>query len=70
VSSAPKWSGAISPGQVVVRIDPRYFRPTEVDVLQADIGKLRRLLNWEPKTRFKELVKIMVEADLHEEGKR
>jgi GDPmannose 4,6-dehydratase len=46
-----------------VKIDPRYFRPTEVDHLIGDASKARRVLGWEPKTSFRELVKIMVEAD-------
>jgi GDPmannose 4,6-dehydratase len=46
-----------------VRIDPRYFRPAEVDVLLGDSSKAERILGWKPKTTFKELVKIMVEAD-------
>jgi GDPmannose 4,6-dehydratase len=67
VSVAQKWSSEVAIGQVVVRIDPRYFRPTEVDVLKADTRKLRQMLNWEPKVCFSELVKIMVEADLNGE---
>lgn len=47
-----------------VRIDPRYFRPTEVDFLMADASKARRELNWEPRVYFKDLVRIMVDADL------
>jgi len=50
--------------QDYVRIDPRYFRPTEVDYLLADPTKARELLGWEPKIRFHELVRIMVDADL------
>ena len=47
-----------------VVIDPRYFRPTEVDLLLGDASKAKRLLGWEPKVKFKELVRIMVEAEL------
>jgi len=47
-----------------VKTDPRYFRPTEVDVLLADPRKARQVLGWEPKVRFKELVQMMVDADL------
>ncbi len=47
-----------------VEIDPRYFRPTEVESLLADITKARETLGWEPKVRFHELVKIMVDADM------
>lgn len=52
-----------SNGKQVVEIDPRYFRPTEVDILQGDYSKAKTLLGWEPKTTFKELVRLMVEAD-------
>jgi len=51
-------------GKILVEINPRYFRPTEVDLLIGDYSKAKRELGWEPKVRFKELVKIMVEADL------
>ena len=54
--------------QDYVRIDPKYFRPTEVDYLQADASKARDMLGWEPKVRFKDLVRIMVDADLELEG--
>jgi GDPmannose 4,6-dehydratase len=47
-----------------VEIDPRYYRPTEVDALQGDITKAREQLSWEPEVRFAELVKIMVDADI------
>lgn len=47
-----------------VEIDPRYFRPTEVDYLLSDPSKAREKLGWEPKVRFHELVRIMVDADL------
>lgn len=51
-----------------VRIDPRYFRPTEVDVLLADASRAESLLDWKPKIKFKDLVKIMVDADLEKAG--
>jgi len=47
-----------------VEIDPRYFRPTEVDFLQGDATKVRQLLGWQPRVKFRELVRIMVDADL------
>ena len=47
-----------------VTIDPRYYRPSEVDLLCGDPAKARRLLNWEPTTSFAELVRLMVDADL------
>ena len=51
-----------------VRIDPRYFRPTEAEVLIADASKARRELGWKPKVTFKELVRIMVDADMEALG--
>lgn len=47
-----------------VEIDPRYYRPAEVDLLIGDFSKARRVLGWEPKTRFADLVKLMVDADV------
>ena len=47
-----------------VEIDPRYFRPAEVDLLIGDYAKARRQLGWEPKTKFADLVKLMVDADV------
>lgn len=47
-----------------VKIDPRYYRPTEVDVLQADPAKAMNKLGWEPRVFFKDLVRIMVDADI------
>lgn len=51
-----------------VRIDPRYFRPTEVDLLLGDASKARKILKWKPKVKFRELVKIMLNSDLKEAG--
>jgi GDPmannose 4,6-dehydratase len=47
-----------------VEIDPRYFRPSEVDVLLGDPSKAREKLGWEPRVGFEELVRIMVDADM------
>jgi GDPmannose 4,6-dehydratase len=47
-----------------VRHDPRYERPAEVDLLMGDPSKAKKILNWEPKVRFHELVRIMVDADM------
>src|SRR5665647_1629254 len=49
-----------------VEIDPKYFRPTEVDYLLGDAGKARRVLGWEPRVSFRELVRLMVDADLQD----
>jgi len=56
-------------GDIVVRIDPRYFRPTEVDILLGDPSKAKAKLGWKPKVSFDELVKIMVEEDIKEAQK-
>jgi len=58
-----------STGKVVIEIDPAYFRPAEVDLLIGDYSKAKRILGWEPKTRFYELVKLMAEADFEEQKK-
>lgn len=51
-----------------VRIDPKYFRPTEVDVLIADAGKAGKVLKWKPQITFNDLVRIMLDADLRAAG--
>ncbi len=56
----------LKPGTCVVSIDPRYFRPTEVDVLLGDPTKAKTKLGWSPGTSFDGLVREMVEADLSE----
>jgi GDPmannose 4,6-dehydratase len=53
-----------STGQVVVEVDPRYFRPTEVDTLLGDPSKARAKLGWHHKTSFDQLVRDMVDADI------
>ena len=57
-----------------VQIDPKYFRPAEVDLLIGDYSKAKQKLGWEPKTRFQDLAKLMVDADIqrlkeHREGR-
>ena len=47
-----------------VEIDPRYFRPTEVDCLQGDASKARKKLNWRPKVHFQQLIRLMVDSDM------
>ncbi len=51
-----------------VREDPRYFRPTEVDVLTAEPSKAKNILKWEPKITFRELIHIMIDADMRKAG--
>jgi GDPmannose 4,6-dehydratase len=67
-----KWSGKgvdeigvdAKSGQTLVKIDPTYFRPTEVDLLIGDATKAHTKLGWKPKITFAELVKDMVTSDL------
>ncbi len=56
--------GTDSNGKVIVRVDPRYFRPTEVETLLGDATKARQRLGWVPKTTFQQLVEEMARADL------
>lgn len=51
-------------GKVIVKVDPNYYRPTEVDFLLGNAAKAKKILNWEPKTNFQQLIKIMIAADL------
>jgi len=51
-----------------VKIDPRYFRPTEVECLIANSSKAKKTLGWKPKIGFKELIKIMIDADMRKAG--
>jgi GDPmannose 4,6-dehydratase len=50
-------------GDVIVKVDPRYYRPTEVETLLGDPSRARDKLGWTPKTSLQELVKEMIEAD-------
>lgn len=64
-SSAPKTQNPkLKTGDVVVRIDPRYYRPTEVESLLGDPNKAREKLGWTPKTTFREMIREMTLADL------
>jgi GDPmannose 4,6-dehydratase len=51
-------------GKVIVEVDPRYFRPNEVDLLLGDASKARKILKWKPKVTFKELAALMAKEDL------
>jgi GDPmannose 4,6-dehydratase len=72
-----KWNGSgvdetgtdMATGKIIIRVDPRYFRPTEVETLLGDSTKAREKLGWIPKISFKELVKEMVACDLNEAKK-
>ena len=71
-SLSPTFPPALKPGKIIVQIDPRYFRPTEVERLQGDYSKARKKLGWKPRVSFRGLVKMMVDADIRalEEVKR
>jgi GDPmannose 4,6-dehydratase len=56
-------------GRILVRVDPRYHRPTEVDTLLGDAAKARRKLNWQPQISFDEMIAAMVAADFREAQK-
>jgi len=64
--SGPEEAGVLDDGRAVVRIDPRYYRPTEVDTLIGDATKAREKLGWEARTSFEDMIKEMVEADLED----
>jgi GDPmannose 4,6-dehydratase len=57
-------------GDVVVAIDPNYYRPTEVDLLIGDASKAEKMLGWKAKTKFEELVKLMIKSDMDKVLKR
>ena len=65
-----KWQGegvqevGLLDGKVAIRIDPKYYRPTEVQTLLGDPSKAKQELGWSPRTSFKELVQEMMTADL------
>ena len=74
-----KWEGEglnergidLDTGKVIISINPRFFRPSEVDLLLGDPTKAKEILGWEAKTKFSDLAKLMVKADyeLLESGK-
>ena len=71
-AAAVTQSSALSPqssGNVIVAVDPGYFRPTEVETLLGDPSKARKKLGWIPETTFEDLVKEMVQSDLEEAKK-
>ena len=72
IGTTIKWEGEgvdekgidINSGKLLVKINPKFFRPGEVDLLIGDYSKAKKILGWEPKIKFNELVKIMVEKDI------
>jgi GDPmannose 4,6-dehydratase len=57
-------------GEILIKVDPIYYRPTEVDFLLGNASKAKQILKWIPKTSFHELIKIMIESDLKHEQDR
>lgn len=57
-------------GKPLIKIDPIYYRPTEVDILMGDPAKAKAKLGWKPKVKFDELARLMVRADLEKAKKR
>lgn len=78
VNRAIEWCGTgtdeigidAASGETLVRIDPQYFRPTEVDYLVGDASKARDRLGWTPRTSFDQLVREMIESDLADARKQ
>ena len=68
IGIAASESGSAKKGQAVIKIDPRYFRPTEVEDLIADTAKAKKDLGWKPKLSFAELAKVMVDSDMRQLG--
>lgn len=60
----------IKEGDTVVKVDPRYYRPTEVDLLIGDSAKIKEEIGWQPRTTFDDLVKIMTKVDWEKVNKR
>lgn len=74
----PEWRGSgineklvdLKSNREIIKINRKYFRPSEVDLLLGDPKKAKDILNWEPKVRFKELVEIMMKSDLEKYGNK
>ncbi|MCH7723627.1 MAG: GDP-mannose 4,6-dehydratase [Bacteroidetes bacterium] len=58
------FTNELKPGDVVVAVDPNYYRPTEVDLLVGDASKAKKRLGWKAKTKFEEIVLLMIKADM------
>jgi GDPmannose 4,6-dehydratase len=68
LDAGPLGQKHLKSGETFIEIDSRYFRPTEVEHLEADISKAKKLLGWQPRVNFSELVKIMLDFDLKAQG--
>ncbi|NWF49809.1 MAG: GDP-mannose 4,6-dehydratase [Ignavibacteriaceae bacterium] len=64
------FTSRLKKGEAIVAVDPNYYRPTEVDLLIGDAEKARKILGWKAKTRFEDLVTLMIKADLEKVLKR
>ncbi len=60
----------LKPGNTIVRVNPKYYRPTEVDLLIGNPAKAENVLGWKAKTKFEDLVKVMIKSDLQKVMKR
>ncbi len=58
------FTNELKPGDIIVAVDPNYYRPTEVDLLIGDASKAEKLLGWKAKTKLEELVSLMIKADM------
>lgn len=58
----------LSKKESIINISPRFYRPTEVDSLKADVKKAKETINWEPKIKINEIIKIMIDYDMEKEG--
>ncbi len=56
-------------GKTLIEVSAEFFRPTEVDILIGDSSKAKKILHWQPRTKFEQLARIMVEADIKRMGK-
>ncbi len=68
INDPGKYSNTLRKGQIIIEIDPKYFRPTEVDYLLAENTKAKQALNWKPKVKFEELVGNMLDFDMKQAG--
>ena len=64
ISSLPDKPSELNIGQEVIKVDPNYFRPAEVDQLQGDASKAKQILGWKPRIKLKELIVEMIDSDL------
>ncbi|MBN2570946.1 MAG: GDP-mannose 4,6-dehydratase [Ignavibacteriales bacterium] len=67
LSKNSKKIGKIRKGDIIIEVSPSYYRPTEVELLVGDSSKAKKLLGWQAKTKFEDIVKIMVDADLQKQ---